>query len=64
MNGPLTYLTELFVRAIIQNQTPTPPPSPTADEKHAFWLSCTEQGIATPPVEIKVKPLVAHGCRR
>jgi len=64
MNGPLTYLTELFVRAIIQSQGQTPPPSPTADEKHAFWLSCTEQGIAMPPVEIKVKPAVSPGRRR
>ena len=60
MNTPLTYLTELFVRTLVQS----PPPSPTADEKHAFWLSCTDQGIAVPPVEIKVKPATHHRGRR
>ena len=64
MNAPLMYLAELFARAIVQSQTQSPPSSPTADEKHAFWLSCTEQGIAVPPVEIKVKPAVSPTSRR
>jgi hypothetical protein len=35
---------------------PVPAGAPPATGNHEYWLTCIEEGVAVPPIVIKVKP--------